>query len=88
MGQLVKCPTLDFGPGHDLMICEMEPHVGLCMTAQSLLGILSHTRSLSLSFSLSLCLSPACVYTLALVFSLLKMLWGGKDGDRRRKTIS
>ena len=26
----VKRPTLDFGSGHDLMVCGFEPHVGLC----------------------------------------------------------
>ena len=26
----VKCPTLDFGSGHDLMIREFQSHVGLC----------------------------------------------------------
>ena len=30
MVQLVKCPTLDFGSGHDLMVHEFEPHVRLC----------------------------------------------------------
>ena len=30
MTQLVKFPTLDFGSGHDLMVCEIEPQVGLC----------------------------------------------------------
>ena len=26
--QVVKCPTLDFGLGHGLTVCEIEPHVG------------------------------------------------------------
>ena len=31
VAQLVKCPTLGFGSGHDLTIPEFEPHVmGLC----------------------------------------------------------
>ena len=25
--QLVKCLTLDFGSGHDLTVCETEPHM-------------------------------------------------------------
>ena len=29
MAQLVKCPTLDFGSGHDLMVSKFEPHVKL-----------------------------------------------------------
>ena len=28
--QLVKHPTLDFGSGQDLMVCEFEPLAGLC----------------------------------------------------------
>ena len=27
--QSVKRPTLDFGSGHDLMVCEFEPHIRL-----------------------------------------------------------
>ena len=30
VAQLVKCLTLDFSSGHDLTVCETEPHVGLC----------------------------------------------------------
>ena len=30
MAQLVKYLTLDFGSGHDLMIGDFKPHVGLC----------------------------------------------------------
>ena len=30
MAQSVKCLSLDFGSGHDLMVCEFEPRVGLC----------------------------------------------------------
>ena len=29
MAQLVEHLTLDFGIGHDLMVCEFEPQVGL-----------------------------------------------------------
>ena len=29
MAQLVKWPTLDFGSGHDLTLCETEPQIGL-----------------------------------------------------------
>ena len=28
--QLVECLILDLGSGHDLMVCETEPCVGLC----------------------------------------------------------
>ena len=30
MTQSVKCPTLDFGSGDDLMVHEIEPHISLC----------------------------------------------------------
>ena len=30
VAQLVKRPTLDFGSGHDLAVCVIEPRVGLC----------------------------------------------------------
>ena len=29
MAQSVKRPRLSFSSGHDLMICESEPHIGL-----------------------------------------------------------
>ena len=48
---LVKCPTLDFSSGHDLMVHEMELCVGLCTGSASPLGILS----------LPLC--PSCALT-------------------------
>ena len=30
MAHLVKSPTLDFGSGHDPMVCEFKPRIGLC----------------------------------------------------------
>ena len=30
MSQSVKRPTLGFSSGHDLTVCEFEPHTGLC----------------------------------------------------------
>ena len=30
VAQVVKHLTLDFGLGHDLTVCESEPHIGLC----------------------------------------------------------
>ena len=41
MDQLVKCPTLDFGSGHDLTVRGIEPQVVL--TVGMLLGILLPT---------------------------------------------
>ena len=29
VAQSVKRLTLDFSPGHDLTVCEFEPHMGL-----------------------------------------------------------
>ena len=47
--QPVKHPTPDFGSGHDLMVHEFEPHVGLCADGTELLGIPSFPVSLPLS---------------------------------------
>ena len=52
VAQLVERPTLDFGSGHDLKVCEIseiKPELGSVLTGQNLLGILS---------LLSLCPSP------------------------------
>ena len=50
MALLVKHPTLDLGPGHDLPAHEIEsPQLGSVLTAWSLLGILSLTLSLCLT---------------------------------------
>ena len=51
MAPLVKNPTLGFSSGHDLMVCEMEPRVGICADRAEPAGD-------SLSLSLSLCPSP------------------------------
>ena len=63
MAQSIKRPTLDFGSGHNLMVCEMERRVGFYTdsTARSLLGI-----SLSLSLPFTLCLSPTHTRSLSL----------------------
>ena len=45
MVQSVKCPSLDFGSGHDLIVRGIEPQVEF--------GIFSLSLSLSLSSSLS-----------------------------------
>ena len=57
MAQLVKHPTLNFGSGHDLMVHEFEPCVGLCDgNAEPAWDSLSPSLSAPplLSFSLSL----------------------------------
>ena len=52
MAQSVKRLTLDFGSGHDLRLCELEPHIGLCAESVDPAWI-----PLSVSLSLSLALS-------------------------------
>ena len=69
VSQLVKRPTLSFSSGHDLMVCEFEPHIGSALTVQSLLGILSVCVSLSLCLSLSLSLSVSAPPLLVLSLS-------------------
>ena len=51
MAQSVKHPTLGFGSGHDLMVCEFEPRTGL-YTDSSEPAWDSLSPSLSLSLSL------------------------------------
>ena len=63
MAQSVKHLTLDLGSGHDLMVCGIKPHVGLCTDGSEPVAILSLPLSLfapswlPLSLSLSLSLS-------------------------------
>ena len=59
MAQLVKRLTLDFGSGHDPMVCEFEPHVRLGADCAE-----PAWDSLSLCFSL--CPSPAYALSLSL----------------------
>ena len=53
MVQSIKQPTLGFGSGHDLVVGEFKPHIGLCADSVE-----------SAWDSLSLCPSHACVLTL------------------------
>ena len=58
MAQSVKCLTLGFGSGHDLMVYEFEPRIGLCEDSaepawDSLSLSLSPHPLLMLSLSLS-----------------------------------
>ena len=34
MAQSVKPPTLDFSSGHDLVVHEMEPYIGVCADSE------------------------------------------------------
>ena len=61
MVQSVKCPTLDFGSGHYLMVGEIEPHVRLCADG---------VESVWDSLFLSLCLAPTQAHPLFLSLSL------------------
>ena len=58
MAQSVKCLTLGFGSGHDLMVHGIKPRVGLCadgvepawdFLSSSALPVLALSLSLSLS---------------------------------------
>ena len=60
MAQSVKHPILDCGSSHDLMVCGIEPRIGLCAdSAEPAWDSLSPSLSaplplmLSLSFSVS-----------------------------------
>ena len=57
MAQSVKCPTLDFGSGHDLTVHEMEPRAGLCCAVLTSVVPAWDSLSLSLSASTRLALS-------------------------------
>ena len=63
--QSVKCPTLDFGSGHNLMVREFKPCVGLYADS-------AEPAWDSLSFSLSLCPSATRSYVHVLSLSLSK----------------
>ena len=58
VAQLVKCPTLDSGSGHDLAVCEIKPCVGLSADVAE-----PAWESLSPSLSIP---SPACAHALSL----------------------
>ena len=34
MAQSVKCPTLDFGSGHDLMVLRLSPALGSALSVE------------------------------------------------------
>ena len=54
---MVKHPTVGFGPGHDLMVLEIEVRIGLY--ADSMEPAWD-------SLALSVCPSPACALSLSL----------------------
>ena len=57
VAQLVKCPTLGFGSGHDLMVHAFEPYIRLqANSAEPSWDSLSPSLSAPLLFTLCLCL--------------------------------
>ena len=67
VAQSAEHPTLGFGLGHNLMVHEFEPRVGLRADSADPAG---DSLSLSLSFSLSLCLPLLCLHACMHSFSL------------------
>ena len=59
VAQSVKCLPLGFGSGHDLTVCEFEPHVGLCADGSEPGSCFGFCVSLSLPLphSCSVCFS-------------------------------
>ena len=55
VAQSVKCPTPDFGLGHDVMIFELELHIRLCAGSAEFTWY-SPSLPLSLPLPYSLCL--------------------------------
>ena len=62
MTQLVKCPTLDFGSGHDLVVREIEPSVEPRVRPH-----MEHGPCLGFS----LCPCPACTDRMELAWGFL-----------------
>ena len=59
VAQVVKRPTLDFHPGHDLTVGGFQPHVGLCVdSVESACDSLSPSVSASPQPALSLGIYP------------------------------
>ena len=72
VAQSVKLPTLDFGSGHDLTVCEFEPSTGLCAHS---------AEPASDPVSPSLCPSTACACACALSLSKIN-----KNCKKEKKT--
>ena len=64
MARSVKRPTLDFSSSHDLMVCELEPRIGLC--ADGVEPAWGSPSPLSLPL-------PACELCLSLPLNLKKI---------------
>ena len=52
MAQCVKHLTLNFGSGHDFMVCEFKPHVGLWTDSAEPAWDFSPSLSASLSLKI------------------------------------
>ena len=71
--QVVKHLNLDFGSGHNRLVCGIKPHIGLCADSAE-----PAWDSCSLSVSLSLCLSAPPPFTLSLSLFLCLSKWINK----------
>ena len=72
MAQLVKLLTLDFSSGHGLMVCETEPHVGLCADS---IGPAWDSLSPSLSLPHAHMCARTVSHSLSLSLSSFLFLW-------------
>ena len=86
LAQSVKHPTLDISSGHDLMVCEIEPHIEPCWQHGAFLGFsasfsvpLPLTRSLSLSqkFKKMLFITLVCTYSISILVFIFSGVTAG-----------
>ena len=86
---MVKHLTLDFGSGHDFMVCGIEPHVELCTDSAELAwDSLSPSLSASPLFTRMLSLSKqVSIFFLMFIFERERRerVQAGK-GERERET--
>lgn len=61
-GSVCTCLTLGFDSGHDLIVCEFEPHIGLC--ADSCGACLGLSITLSAPPQLTLYLAHSLTHSL------------------------
>ena len=58
MAQSIEFPTLDCGSGHDLMVCEIEPHIRLFIPLKKKLKTIDYKENRSLKSYLHILDSP------------------------------
>ena len=81
MAQLVEKPTLDFGSGHDLMVCGFEPYTGLCADSSE------PGACFRFYVSLSLCPSPPCALSVSEINKKFLKNVQGARGWRSRLSV-